>query len=107
MPQITDWVIDADAHITEPADLWSSRLPAKFRNTQNLPNQMILYRGTDAPRGHDRGFSWTLNKEKAKWFANRWTKNGRLRVIEVLREGVMLYSDDRDEAECVYFGPVA
>ena len=26
-----DWVIDADAHITEPGDLWSSRLPAKLR----------------------------------------------------------------------------
>ena len=25
-----EWVIDADAHITEPGDLWSSRLPKKF-----------------------------------------------------------------------------
>ncbi len=25
-----EWVIDADAHITEPGDLWTSRLPAKF-----------------------------------------------------------------------------
>jgi predicted TIM-barrel fold metal-dependent hydrolase len=32
MPQITDWVIDADAHISEPADLWSSRLAARYRN---------------------------------------------------------------------------
>ena len=27
-----EWVSDADAHITEPGDLWSSRLPAKFRD---------------------------------------------------------------------------
>jgi predicted TIM-barrel fold metal-dependent hydrolase len=26
-----DWVIDADTHITEPGDLWTRRLPAKFR----------------------------------------------------------------------------
>ncbi|MFQ5507108.1 MAG: amidohydrolase family protein [Planctomycetota bacterium] len=26
-----DWVIDADTHITEPGDLWTSRLPEKFR----------------------------------------------------------------------------
>ena len=32
MPQIKDWVIDADAHISEPADLWSSRLPARYRD---------------------------------------------------------------------------
>ncbi len=28
---IVDWVIDADTHITEPPDLFSSRLPAKFQ----------------------------------------------------------------------------
>ena len=28
---IRDWVIDADTHITEPGDLWTSRLPARFK----------------------------------------------------------------------------
>ena len=28
--EILDWVIDADTHITEPPDLFSSRLPAKY-----------------------------------------------------------------------------
>src|ERR1017187_4810530 len=27
-----EWAIDADAHVTEPADLWSSRLPRKLRD---------------------------------------------------------------------------
>ncbi len=27
-----DWVIDTDTHITEPADVWTSRVPAKFRD---------------------------------------------------------------------------
>ncbi len=31
-PLITDWVIDVDTHITEPGDLWTSRLPAKFKD---------------------------------------------------------------------------
>jgi len=31
-PKIQDWVIDTDTHITEPADLWTSRLPAKFKD---------------------------------------------------------------------------
>jgi predicted TIM-barrel fold metal-dependent hydrolase len=30
--RIQDWVIDVDTHITEPADLWSSRLPARFKD---------------------------------------------------------------------------
>ena len=29
---IVDWVIDADTHITEPPDLFTSRLPAKYRD---------------------------------------------------------------------------
>ena len=28
---IVDWVIDADSHVTEPPDLFTSRLPAKDR----------------------------------------------------------------------------
>ena len=27
-----DWVIDCDAHITEPGGVWSSRVPAKYRD---------------------------------------------------------------------------
>ena len=26
-----DWFIDADTHITEPGDVWTSRLPQKFQ----------------------------------------------------------------------------
>jgi predicted TIM-barrel fold metal-dependent hydrolase len=29
-PRIQDWVIDVDTHITEPGDLWTSRLPKKY-----------------------------------------------------------------------------
>jgi predicted TIM-barrel fold metal-dependent hydrolase len=31
-PMIQDWVIDTDTHITEPGDLWTSRLPARFKD---------------------------------------------------------------------------
>jgi predicted TIM-barrel fold metal-dependent hydrolase len=31
-PKIQDWVIDTDTHITEPGDLWTSRLPARYRD---------------------------------------------------------------------------
>jgi predicted TIM-barrel fold metal-dependent hydrolase len=30
--KIQDWVIDTDTHITEPGDLWTSRLPARFKD---------------------------------------------------------------------------
>ncbi len=28
----TDWFIDADTHVTEPGDVWTSRLPQKFQD---------------------------------------------------------------------------
>lgn len=30
--KVTDWFIDADTHITEPGDVWTSRLPRKFHD---------------------------------------------------------------------------
>ena len=30
--RIQDWVIDADTHVTEPGDLWTSRLPARYKD---------------------------------------------------------------------------
>jgi hypothetical protein len=26
-----EWVIDVDAHVTEPADVWTARLPPRLR----------------------------------------------------------------------------
>lgn len=106
---LADVYVDSEGtHVNR--EIWQElfeRLPPADRNTNALPDKVILYRGTDAPPGKDRGFSWTLNKEKAKWFAERWKQNGRVRALEVLRDGIKLYTDDRGEAECVYFGPVA
>ena len=44
-----DWVIDCDTHVTEPPDVWTARLPAKFRDR--------------APRiVHDEKFGWDVWK---------------------------------------------
>jgi predicted TIM-barrel fold metal-dependent hydrolase len=47
MPTTLDWVIDSDTHITEPPDVWTSRLPAKYRD--------------QAPRiVHDKTWDWDI-----------------------------------------------
>ena len=73
MPQITDWVIDADAHITEPADLWSSRLPAKYRDRaprieRNADGVDVWHVGDESPlvplgssRRQTPGSPWAFN----------------------------------------------
>jgi predicted TIM-barrel fold metal-dependent hydrolase len=45
-PQITDWIIDCDTHITEPAGVWSDRLPAKWRDVG--PRMIRTDEGYDA-----------------------------------------------------------
>ena len=37
----------------------------------NLPDKIILYRGCRKPE-KEHGMSWTLNKDKAEWFARRY-----------------------------------
>lgn len=49
-----EWFIDCDAHITEPGDLWTSRLPAKFKD-----------RGPILVRDPDSGVDmWTIGGDK-------------------------------------------
>jgi hypothetical protein len=53
-----------------------------------------------------RGYSWTLNRNVACWFAIRFAEeNGSALVLtaEVPRKQIMFHSDERSEAEVVCF----
>ena len=57
---VVDWVIDVDTHITEPPDLFSSRLPAKWADR--------------APRIHmnERGLEeWTVGDSALRAVSKR------------------------------------
>lgn len=66
MPTITDWVIDADTHVTEPGDLWTSRLPAKLRDRApqlgrsewGLESWVVDGKATGIPVGHTAVAGW-------------------------------------------------
>lgn len=76
------------------------------RNRDALPDtdRFMIYRGvSDAT--HTGGFSWTLDRKQAEWFAARWSKNGgHVFMREVTREEIEFYTDERSEKECVFFG---
>lgn len=44
----------------------------------NLPEEITIYRGAD----RSGGISWTLDKETAKWYANRFNFNNKGKVFE-------------------------
>jgi len=51
--QVTDWVIDADTHVTEPPDVWTDRLPARWRD--RAPRMVRTRHGVDVWRIGDDG----------------------------------------------------
>ena len=69
----------------------------------SLPEQFEVWRGTDDKRGVD-GLSWTLDQEKAVWFAQRFDFKSCVRLIAngVAKKGdVLAYFGERNEREIV------
>ena len=67
-----------------------------------LPDRLTIYRGVHIKKGTLRGLSWTLDRERAEWFANRWAKRRPYLVeAEVLKSNVRAHFLDRGEAEIV------
>lgn len=64
-----------------------------------LPEEIIIYRGT---RDNNwQGFSWTTDKSKAAWFANRFSGNAVVTTGKVKKSNVIGYLTGRGESEIV------
>lgn len=88
------------------------RLHAMFRYGQfplpDLPDLVTIWRGTSGLTVSRavRGLSWTLDRERAVWFAQRHaTHYGHPRVLQarVPRSSIAYFSDARKESEVVIF----
>ena len=77
-----------------------TRFPPIDSLREDLPNEFICYRG-----GYKGGFSFTLDKEKAIWFRDRWGANPEHNLFErkTNRDDVLFYSDERKEKEVVIY----
>ncbi len=76
---------------------------AEFRNTrtfqkskQDLPPQITIWRG-----GNKDGLSWTTDKEKANWFANRFNQSAPVHKRIILRDEAVCFIPDRNESEII------
>ena len=72
---------------------------------EGLPDSITVYRGTAADDGMGSGFSWTLERERAEWFAHRFAeiREGEAQVYTgtVKKVDVVAYFAGRGEAEIV------
>ena len=67
---------------------------------KNLPDKVTLYRGVARGRV-DLGLSWTDDKEKAIWFKDRWSSNGKLLKVVAEKKDIIAYFNTRQEKECL------
>lgn len=66
-----------------------------------LPDVVTIYRGYDHRNGA-KGISWTLSKDKADWFANRWGGRGAVVATgQVNKADILAHFIGRQEAEVV------
>ena len=65
-----------------------------------LPKEIIIYRGYIKNKNKS-GYSYTLNKEKAKWFANRFGNNGLVETRTINKSDVFAYTNQRGENEII------
>ena len=70
---------------------------------KDLPQQLKVYRGCIRGK-NEKGLSWTLDKDRAKWFSNRLrqkTQNACVLEKEIPKSKVFAYLTRRGESEIV------
>jgi hypothetical protein len=93
-------------------DVWNSERPDKHsamteearEELAKLSDPITVYRGCPVSETHDeQGLSWTIDLEKARWFAKRFAHRGPGKVIEgrVNKRDVHALLQGRDEQEIV------
>ena len=72
---------------------------------KDLSDTLKIYRGMSIKeyKSKKRGFSWTLSKEKAEFFAHRFKRNGVVEELDVNKNDVVCFLPDRKEQEVIYF----
>lgn len=72
----------------------------EFQQYLALPDEITVYRGIRA-RGSLKALSWTTDINKAKWFACRWNKTGKVYSAQISKEDVLAMFTLRGESELV------
>ena len=73
-----------------------------YKRWQDLEKSITVYRGvTPHNEKNIRALSWTLDAEKAEWFAMRFGENGKVYQAEIDKKDVYAYFGGRGESEVI------
>ena len=67
----------------------------------SLPDEIVVYRGLQGKKAKAKGFSWTTDEWRARWFANRWKTQNKVFRAKIRKEDVFMYTDARNEKEVI------
>lgn len=82
-------------------DLFMSEVDRNYLDS--LPDEVMIYRGV-ADDKYKMGYSWSLSRDKAEWFATRLTFDGcnpALYSFKVKKSDVVAYLSSRGESEII------
>lgn len=66
----------------------------------SLPDTVKIYRGCQKGINED-GISWTLKRDKAEWFATRFSKDGVVLEKEIQKKDIIAVFTNRNEFEVI------
>ena len=69
---------------------------------ENFEDEIVVYRGVGSGNKNNiKALSWTTSFGKAKWFAERWGKGGKIYSATISKENILAYFDRKNEDEVI------
>jgi len=95
-------------NLDEWKELFNSSRPKRHRLMDrdevlaydSLPDTVKVYRGCQKGINED-GISWTLKRDKAEWFATRFSKDGLVLEKEIQKKDIIAVFTNRNEYEVI------
>jgi len=106
---LISWLWQDTENVYENLDTWIELLTLEFSEPQlmmnnketevynNLPETIKVYRGGV----DDKGLSWSLSREKAEWFANRFDYGYEVFEKDIKKSDILAYLNGRQEQEII------
>lgn len=74
----------------------------EYEQLQKMDDTLTVYRGVTSYNADNiKALSWTLNKEKAEWFAHRFNEDGMVYEAQIDKEHIYAVFNGRNESEVV------
>lgn len=74
----------------------------ELRQFQELEDIVTVYRGVTSHNADNvKALSWTLDRDKAKWFASRFGEDGTVYEAQISKQHIYAFLNGRNESEVI------